>query len=69
MRKMTKNSNFYPDCKINEEIKSGLWKELYMNVIDIEKILDNIADRFDLTKYVSELLEFRYVSHTQGYWK
>ena len=63
MRKMTNNSKVSPDWKINEVIKSGLWRDIYTNIFYTKNILDDTADLFELIKYVSDRLEFHYVAY------
>jgi hypothetical protein len=46
------------DVHVNEELVAGKWKERY--------VLETIANVYDLDDFVSDRLEFVYVTHARG---
>ena len=62
LQKRTTHQDYSHDALINSEIKEGRWLELVSCEETIDEIAQQIMITYELEKYVSDRLEFYYVT-------
>lgn len=58
VRKLTGHQNFGDDVVINQQIKEGSWRNLYVSGMNIEKMQLTLQEVYGLINAVADQIEF-----------
>ena len=64
--KLRTHTNFLDTVLINQQLKTGYWKELYVEGMKVTELCKEILMAYNLDQVTCKRLEVLYISHTSN---